>query len=183
MMVPEMEKRDHNQKPKRKLPKPAKNPERVFEYAVWRLNEFGETSEKNLREKLTRVTDNQEWIDAAIAKLIELGYQSDRRFAEVIARKGLGSKRWGERRIEQEMKKKGINSDVIEEVMSSALSDDDPIARAQDALGKKFRGREIKEQKERARATRHLAGKGFSFDCISSAISRHNQEISEAEEL
>ena len=48
---------------RRSRAKPAEKPEDAFGYAVWYLNKFGDTSEKNLREKLTNKTDNQEWID------------------------------------------------------------------------------------------------------------------------
>lgn len=156
--------------------KPATNPEQVVEYLVWYLSKFGENSEANLRVKLKNKTDNQAWIDFAINKVIELGYQSDSRFADMIVRKGLGSKSWGKSRIEQEMRKKGLSTDVIQEALS-ALSDDDPLSRAKEAIDKKFRGREITEKKEWAKATRFLATRGFGFDSISSAIKLHNEDV------
>src|SRR5690554_5309366 len=99
-------------KQKRKGPKPAEGPEDAYNYVVWYLSKFGENSEKNLREKLKNKTDNQEWIDFAINKVVELGYQSDSRYAEMIVRNGLGSKSWGKSRIEQELRRKGIPSDI-----------------------------------------------------------------------
>lgn len=176
----ERQNRNPNRKPKKTGPKPAKDVERVYGYLVWYLGKYGEASEKTLREKLTRITDNQEWIDSAINKVIEQGYQSDSRFAEIIVRKGLGSKAWGKSRIEQEMKRKGLSSDVIEEALT-ALNDDDPLARAQEAIDKKFRDKAIKEQKELAKATRFLASRGFGFGVISSAIKAHNEEIESQE--
>ena len=172
------QKKPYQKKPgqKREGPKQAKDPERVYSYGVWRLSKYGEISEKKLREKMTRITDNQEWIDSAINKLIDQGYQSDSRYAEMIVRKGLGSKAWGKRRIEQEMKVKGISSDVIEEALE-VLNEDDPLERAKDALAKKFRGREIKDQKEWARAMRFLARQGFGG--ASDAIKLHNSELAE----
>jgi regulatory protein len=122
-------------------------------------------------------TDEESWIDEAIQKLIDLGYQSDERFAELIVRKGLESKSWGRARIEAEMFRKGVPSDVAKEAMV-VLQDDDPATRADEALGKKFRLKNLVEQKDRARATRYLASRGFDFQSISAAISRHNDHCS-----
>lgn len=169
-----MESQNRNRDRKRKGAKPAENPEDAYNYAIYYLAKFGETSEANLRLKLKNKTDNQAWIDFAINKVIEQGYQSDSRFAEMIVRKGVESKSWGKSRIEQELRKKGISSDIAEEALS-ALSEDDPLPRAQEALEKKFRGRVITEQKDWAKATRFLATRGFGFGCISAAIKLHNE--------
>lgn len=168
------------QKKKRKEPKQAKTAERVLNYAIWRLGEYGETSEKNLREKLARITDNQEWMDAAIARVIDLGYQSDRRYAEMIVRKGLGSEAWGERRIVEELKKKGIAPDATEQALE-LLAEDDPVGRAKEVLDKKFRDRKIEGKREWAKAQGLLNRKGFGLDAISPAINLHNEEAPEKE--
>ena len=174
-----MKPKGHQQKQRRQGPRPAKGPECVANYGVWFLSKFGDTSEKNLRTKMRNKTDNESWIDAAIQKLIDLDYQSDERFAELIVRRGLESKSWGHARIEAEMVRKGVPSEVAKEALV-ALQDDDPAERATDALAKKFRLRELVEQKDRGRATRYLASRGFDFQSISVAIARHNGEISRA---
>lgn len=167
-----------NQRQKRTGAKPAEKAEDAFNYLMWYLNKFGDTSESNLRTKLKNKTDNQEWIDFAIIKAIEHGYQSDSRCAEIIVRQGMESKAWGRSRIAMELKKKGIPADIATEAMAP-LEDDDPTARATEALGKRFRGREITEQKDRAKAGRYLATRGFGFDSISKAIRNHNESIDE----
>lgn len=164
----------------RKGPKPAKGPEDVYSYAVFFLSKFGEYSEKDLRTKMKNKTDNQEWIDQSMEKLIDQGYQSDARFAEMIVRKGVGSKSWGKSRIEQEMKRKGLSTDTVNEALA-LLADDNPIERAKDALDRKFRGRVIEDQKDRAKATRFLASRGFGFGSISSAIDLHNSDAEDIE--
>lgn len=167
----------NQQRKKRQGPRPAEGPPDVLQYGLWYLAKFGDTSEKNLRTKMRNKTDEESWIDEAIQKLIDLGYQSDERFAELIVRKGLESKSWGRARIEAEMFRKGVPSDVAKEAMV-VLQDDDPATRADEALGKKFRLKNLVEQKDRARATRYLASRGFDFQSISAAISRHNDHCS-----
>ena len=134
--------KDKRQSKQRTGPKPAECADDAFNFVMWHLNKFGDTSESNLRTKLKRKTDNQEWIDFAINKVIELGYQSDSRYAEIVVRQGMESRSWGRSRVAMELKKKGIPDDVAAEAMAP-LDDDDPIARCTEALGKKFRGREI----------------------------------------
>lgn len=168
------------QRRKRKGPIPAKGPEDVYGYGVIILGRYGDFSEKDLREKMKRKTDNQDWIDQAMAKLIEQGYQSDARCAEMIVSKGMGSKVWGRSRIEQEMRRKGLTTETIEEALT-LLAEDDPLERAKDALDRKFRDRVIEDQKDRAKATRFLATRGFGFGSISSAIDQHNSEVREIE--
>jgi regulatory protein len=153
-------------------------PEDVYGYAVFLLSKFGDYSEKNLREKMKRKTDNQQWIDQSIEKLIEQGYQSDARYAEMIVRKGTGPKAWGKGRIEQEMKRKGLDSETIKEALT-LLADDDPLERAKEALDRKFQDRVIEDQKDRAKATRFLAARGFGFGSITAAIDLHNRELSD----
>lgn len=162
---------------KRTGPKPAEKAEDAYNYAMWYLNNFGDTSESNLRTKLKNKTDNQEWIDFAINKVIEHRFQSDARYAEIIVRQGMETKSWGRSRIAQELMKKGIQTDIANEAMSP-LDDDDPIDRATQGLGKKFRDRDIVEQKDLAKAQRFLATRGFDFDCISAAIKQHNDNAS-----
>lgn len=169
-----MKSQGQQQRKKRQGPRPAKGPECVLNYGIWYLSKFGDTSEKNLRTKMRNKTDNENWIDQALQKLMDLGYQSDERFAELIVRRGLESKSWGRARIEAEMVRKGVPSEVAREALV-VLQDDDPAARATEALAKKFRMRELVEQKDRARATRYLASRGFDFQSISVAISRHNE--------
>jgi len=165
-----------NPKLKRKGARPAENAEDAYGYALWYLNKFGDTSESNLRIKLRNKTDNQEWIDYAINKLIDQGYQSDQRYAEILVRRGMETKSWGRSRIQQELARKGIPRDIMAEAMQP-LDDDDPVARATVALSKKFRGREIDSEKDSAKATRFLVTRGFDFDSISKAIRQHNESL------
>lgn len=166
------------QRRKRKGPIPAEGPEDVYGYAVILLGRFGDYSEKDLRERMKRKTDNQAWIDQSISKLIEHGYQSDARCAEGIVRKGMGGKAWGRSRIEQEMRRKGLSTETIEEALT-LLAEDDPVERAKEALDRKFRDRVIEDQKDKAKATRFLATRGFGFGSISAAIEVHNREVVE----
>lgn len=161
---------------KRSGPKQAKSAESLFNYGVWYLHKFGDTSEHNLRMKMSRKTDNPEWVDSAIRRLVEMDYLSETRFAALVVHKGLASKSWGRARIEMELKRKGVKPEVIKEALEE-LQDDDPASRAEQVLSKRFRKSPITEQNERAKATRYLASRGFDFQSISKAIAGHNESF------
>lgn len=161
---------------KRTGPKQAKSAESLFNYGVWYLHKFGDTSEHNLRTKMSRKTEHPEWVESAIQRLVEMDYISEKRFASLMVYKGLGSKAWGRARIEMELKRKGVKPEIIKEALEE-LQDDDPESRAEQALAKKFRNNRILDQKERARATRFLASRGFDFQSISKAIEAHKDSF------
>ncbi len=167
---------NNRSKTPRNGPKQSKSAESLFNYGLWYLAKFGDTSIQNLRTKMSRKTENTDWVDEAIHRLVELDYLNEKRYAELMVHKGLGSKAWGRVRIEMELKHKGVDPEVIKEALS-VLEDDDPAARAEEALAKKFRAREIAEMKEKARATRFLASRGFDFQSISKAIQAHNESL------
>ncbi|MCY9861311.1 regulatory protein RecX [Vibrio coralliirubri] len=154
---------------------PAKEPQCVINYAMIRLDRYGETSEKKLREALCNKTDNQQWVEMAVARMIELGYLCDLRYALMIVRNGVDLKGWGKRRIEQSLKNKGIKSDVAAQAMLS-IEDDDQLTRSVFSLSKKFSSKiEYRDQKNYARAVRYLVGQGFGFDVITDTIKQFNE--------
>lgn len=166
----------------RRTPVAAKELQCVINYAVIRLDRYGETSEKKLRDALKNKTDNQTWIDQAIERMIDLGYLSDIRYAEMLVRKGVEFKGWGKRRIEQVLREKGIPNDIAAQALL-ALEDDDPLSRAVGNLSKKFSSKiEYRDQKQYAKAVRHLASRGFGFDVISDAIKQYNELLDQDEE-
>lgn len=169
------QKRQPNQQ-RRQGPVPSKKSEDVFNYAVRRLDYYGDTSEALLREVLKRKTDNQGWIDEAIARLIDINFLSDSRYAESIVHNGVANKKWGKKRIQMELQKKRIPSDIASDALE-ALADEDPVARATEALKGRFRGRPIEDQKEKSRAAGFLARRGFDPGSIFPAIDRHNESI------
>lgn len=162
---------------KKRQAEPAKTIQEVESYALYYLNKYGETSEQNLRTRLLRnKTDNQEWVDEIILKVIEYGYLSDMRYAEIIVRHGVENKGWGRQRILSELIKKGIKRDVIDSAIL-VLDRDDPVSRAATLIEKKFKC-EINKDNWR-KAVNFLANRGFSFDTISSAIKTYNAEFFE----
>ncbi|MCW8329876.1 RecX family transcriptional regulator [Photobacterium sp. SDRW27] len=100
---------------KRAGPKPATKIEDVYEYAIWWLNQRG-YSEMKLKDKLTRKTDNTEWISLVINRLLEQGYLSDRRYAETFVQSRCQS--YGPKLLAQKLSLQGVAQADIEQALS-----------------------------------------------------------------
>ena len=137
----------------------------LFERAVALLSRR-EHSQKELRDKLkSRLETTTQELDAVLAKLIELGYQSDWRFAQAFARSRL-ARGLGKQRILQELQQRGIDARAASKAYDeNALGDNEPSAVIERVWRKKF-GALPKDLKEKAKQQRFLAYKGFSGDDI-----------------
>lgn len=133
-----------------------------------------EHSCQELRQKLQPKYPGGDF-DRLLARLQELNYQSDRRFAEVFCR-SRANRGQGPLRIRQELQLRGVESALIQAAMEQIQEEVDWFQLALDQLQRKFRRpvdvAEPREQqmKERARRQRYLAYRGFFTDAIQYAL-------------
>ena len=93
----------------------------AFNYAVKYLARYSVTT-KRLRQKLYEKEYSKLVIDKVVAKLTELKYLDDYTFAEnLVASK---SKKLGKHRLKAELKSKGVDNEIIEDVLNTLDSDD-----------------------------------------------------------
>lgn len=131
-------------------------------------------TKKELRDKLRKkAVYTYPEIAHAIAELERMGYLSDRRYAE-DAVGILRSRGFGPLRIRAKLLNKGIDRELLDEVMadrSGEAEDADDLARAQALLernGRRFTKDEPLKRKQRA--LRFLAGKGFPASIVYRAV-------------
>ena len=120
-----------------------------------------EHSEKELAQKLKSREFPVEDIPPVIDFLIENNYLSNIRFAESVIRNKVG-RGYGWQAIRQELKLKGIGSDIYHPVL--AEQEIDWYVQAEQAYQKRFGGKTIEDQKDKAKRLRFLQYRGFSFD-------------------
>ncbi|MCF6777518.1 recombination regulator RecX [Thiotrichales bacterium 19X7-9] len=127
-----------------------------------------EYATKELKEKLRKYhLDNQE-IDNLLIELAEKGFQSDYRFAENFVRFNIGQNR-GRYRILGELKQKGIDSDLFEEVIAEIKPNWNVLCL--NRVGKYINSNEaLNDFKLVEKLKRYLVYHGFSFDEINEAI-------------
>ncbi len=110
-------------------------------------------------------------IHAVLADLDRLGYINDRDFAGQWARSRVRLRGFGRRRIEQELRGKGISRDVIHETLADVFEDSSEADVARREAEKKLK---TLARFEPAVRRRRLAGflerKGFSSEIISGIL-------------
>lgn len=101
-----------------------------------------------------------------IAKLHSLNYLDDLSFAQVWARSRLESRGYGPRRVEQELRQKGIDTGVIRQAVQESLQLTSEQERAREILTKRFGGAILQDAKAQRRAVALLQRRGFSSKVI-----------------
>jgi regulatory protein len=119
-----------------------------------------------LREKLRRRAQNDEDVDAVLAKLKEAGYLNDRRFAENYAAARLQNQGLGKMRVLRDLRQRRIAPKLAEQVTDQTYKQTDEANLIEEFLRRKYRGKELgkflSEEKNLAGAFRRLRYAGFS---------------------
>lgn len=130
-----------------------------------RLLAAREHSRAELRGKLAREAD-EAVLEAVLDRLVELGLQSDARFAEAYVRaKG---DRLGVVRLRYELGQRGLAKDLIDAALGQLAEEGgigDELARAKNVWKKKY-GKLPQDAKEWARQARFLQSRGFSGELV-----------------
>ncbi len=142
----------------------------LFERALqksYRLLSLRARSEKELRQKLALRGFDEDTVDAAVARLYELGYLGDESFARQWARHLAVDKLLGDRKIAASLAEKGIERNEAHKAIREArreLSEAEALRRL---LEKKRRpGGAAMDEKLRRRHFRSLLAKGFPTGLI-----------------
>lgn len=124
-------------------------------------------------------------IDDVIAKLKELGYLSDERFAADFTRLRRDNEKFGQRRVQQGLMQKGISQPIVNEALGTAYEDVDEVALAREYVArkrmKKPEGDREKRQKETAKAMRRLVAAGFTTKTIWKVLREWGAEVEEVD--
>lgn len=104
-------------------------------------------------------------LDAVVKRLREHGYLDDAAYAETYARLRHENEKFGARRVRQDLRQKGLNSELVEQTIDAryGTSNEEALARAH--LERK-RIKKPENEKETARVMRRLVTAGFSTPTI-----------------
>src|SRR3984957_2851344 len=143
----------------------------LFEYAVGALARRMRT-ERDLRRLMKLRAEEGEVgtraMDAVIARLKELNYLSDERFAEDYTRVRKESEKFGRRRVQQDLMMKGVGKELVASTLETAYEDVDEVALARQYIARKGMKKPSGEnaQKETVRTMNRLMRAGFSSNAI-----------------
>ena len=131
-----------------------------------------EHSAAELQQKLQRAGHETDKIHAALEKLQHSGLQNDERFAEAFIR-SRALRGYGELRIRQEMKQKGVADELINATMQQAETD--WFALAIEVRCKRFGEQSPDDFKDRAKQMRFLQYRGFTHEQITESFKLTNE--------
>lgn len=123
-------------------------------------------SRKEIQVKYQDRVENLADLDVTLDDFAERGWQSDTRFCESF----LNSRcfRYGPIRLRYELSNKGITEEQIEQAL--AALDMDWFAQATDILQRKYSDLHTKDHKQKGKAYRFLAQRGFNSEHIRQAL-------------
>lgn len=130
-----------------------------------------EHSRSELARKLSAHGSADE-IDATLARLGELGLQSDERFARAWVRSKAA--RFGLARIRHELARRGLERELIEDAIVLEAGENE-IDRARAVWAGKF-GKPPQDRSEWAKQARFLQGRGFSAGTITRLLKESPDE-------
>ncbi|QIR14971.1 RecX family transcriptional regulator [Shewanella aestuarii] len=148
----------------------------VFTYAYWHLGQQDFTI-KELRTKLERKTDNQQWIDTVIAQLIDNGYlKNDAEFAIRYCELAF-SKQLGKGAIKRKLQLRGLGMTDIDNAIEIVMEQQniDLYALATSRLLNKF---DHFHHTSREKIFSQMTTKGFSHAEIEHALAQHPEQDS-----
>jgi regulatory protein len=124
-------------------------------------------SEAELRTKLKQ-KGYEEGVDETIARLKELGYLDDRRFARQFVSSSVRNGRGFGARLRMELAKRGVAAGIVAEVLSELESEVSERELLSAVISRRFAGfdPETATEKERRKVVGYLQRKGFSLSAI-----------------
>lgn len=109
-------------------------------------------------------------------RLAEIGVINDRRYAEKLCRQLFEVKKLGRYRVRQEMRLKGLGSEIIEEAMENFSEEDEPFERLEKLVEQKYE-RYLTDRKGVEKVKNALARKGYSFGEIKEVLDLYDMDF------
>jgi regulatory protein len=120
-----------------------------------------EHTRAEMTRKLSPHSESPEQVEQLLDALAARGWLSEARFAE--SRANTLARKFGSRKIEHDLRSRGVSAEVVEQMVERALAQDLENCRA--AWQRKF-GVLPQSAAERGRQMRFLAGRGFSAEAV-----------------
>jgi regulatory protein len=156
----------------------------LMEYAVRALAGRMRTERELRRLMKTRAAeggDGERAMDAVVARLKELKYLSDPRFAADYTRLRMEGQKFGRRRVQQDLAAKGVAPETVGAAVGAAYQGVDEVALAREYIARKRVKQPAGEKKrqECARVVGRLLRAGFSAGTVFKILREWGVEVVE----
>lgn len=141
----------------------------LYEYAVGalgrRMRSIAELK-RLLRQRVDSQTEiGQTLVELVIRRLKDQGYLNDAKYASAFSTLRRDNDKFGRRRVINELKIKGVHSEIIDKTVDSTFSEVNEEKQAREYLKRK-RLKKPSDQKQAARIFRQLVRAGFASKTI-----------------
>ena len=125
-------------------------------------------SEAELRRKLKEKGYEEPGIEESVARLKELGYLDDARFARLFASSAIRNGRGYGARLKLELARRGVAREIVSEVLAELAEEFGEAEILGELLARRFAGfdPETATEKQRRKVVGYLQRKGFSLGAI-----------------
>ena len=140
----------------------------LFEYAVGTLARKMRTVrdlKRLMRPRAFEGAEGERDMDAVVARLIDLKYLSDTRFAQDYTRMRKENQGFGRRRVQQDLQMKGVDKELVSTTLAAAYDETDEVALARNYCERK-RIKQPVDQKETVRVMNRLMRAGYGSNAI-----------------
>lgn len=134
----------------------------AFDYSLWYLSRYSATTKK-MSGKLYEKGYKKLVVDNVISKLCDIKYLDDYAYAQLFAQ--TKSKKLGANRLKAELRRCGVATDIIDEVVG-ALEKNDIFESALQVAKKWYRSHELETYDDSQKFFRFMAYRGFDYDII-----------------
>lgn len=149
---------------------------RALHYLGFRMR-----SEFEVKTKLLELEYGEAVVLEAIVKLRRLGFLNDEKFSEALLETRKRTSKSGPRKIQEELQKKGIKKELLENVIES-YSEEEQISIAKEVAEKEAsKNRSLSPRQTEQRIQNLLQHRGYSFSIIKEALADIDFGIEEDE--
>jgi len=138
--------------------------QRAFRYLGRRQHSTSE-----LYIKLKQKGYETEFINEVLDDLKKKDYLDDTKFAEMFVEEKIKLKLWGEQKLRNELIKRGINSEIISDILRNKISDEDKLNNALIIATKKYdilKNRSVDKDVIKRKLITFLSSRGYKYDVI-----------------
>ncbi|MGQ9455375.1 MAG: regulatory protein RecX [Armatimonadota bacterium] len=137
---------------------------KAYEGAL-KLLAYRDRSISEIRKRLLSADFPEDVVDEVVSRLSNEGMLDDKKFSQEWVSSRATSKPMGKTRLVWELRSKGVDTDIIEEVLND-FDDDTELMLARSAAQDKFRRVNREDPSFRTRLTSFLMRRGFDWDVI-----------------
>jgi len=131
-----------------------------------------ERSQEEVKRKLYALGVKGKVKDALVALLIEEGYINEKRFAEAFVSGKFAIKGWGNRKIMQGLRQRGVDERLAKKALDA--TDNKAYTEKMNQILERYAQRiKLRDSSSKAKMARYLLQKGYEPDLVWEAVNRY----------